>query len=305
MFMLEMSHAFPSTGLVVDFRRILFVLFVTFLPLSLVVVTDDMSRRGRKRKAEDEEQKIVEGEQDNLSSDETRQEIETMWEVIEAFAIAGLLRRTFSHSRNAVLDTTDLSISSSDEGIPQRTTVLHIRDGEDAADTEGLEATGKHHDVFAEVSTFNSLSSHFFFYLFEEIVPSLSSITQFPDHQSKAAEGPADAVRVLDQHPRAQDGELVQGLPREAQRRSQSTSFVNPVSVVLIALRRAGRTASRTHMHVSAYSDQKREQRFLDSRDRRHRAGVLERLPRRRAARRQRLRESHLQAESLAAENRL
>jgi hypothetical protein len=45
-----------------------------------------MSRRGKKRKEEDEEQKPpsvpCEGEQDNLFSEVMREEIGTMWEVI-------------------------------------------------------------------------------------------------------------------------------------------------------------------------------------------------------------------------------
>jgi len=47
-------------------------------------VTDKMSRRSKKRKEEDEEQKpvVCEGEQDNLFSEVMREEIGTMWEVI-------------------------------------------------------------------------------------------------------------------------------------------------------------------------------------------------------------------------------
>lgn len=42
-----------------------------------------MSRRNKKRKTEEEEQKINDGEQDNFFSDEMREEMKTMWEVIE------------------------------------------------------------------------------------------------------------------------------------------------------------------------------------------------------------------------------
>lgn len=46
-------------------------------------VADKMSRRGRKRKVEEEEPKINDEDQDNFFPDETRVEVETMWEVIE------------------------------------------------------------------------------------------------------------------------------------------------------------------------------------------------------------------------------
>lgn len=116
-----------------------------------------MSRRGKKRKEEDEEQKVADGEQDNLSSDEIREEIATMWEVIDTFVIDASLckMRPLISLVNAVLDTTNLSFSSFNEGIPQYTSILHVRDGEDADDTEGLETTSKHHDVFAKVSKLN------------------------------------------------------------------------------------------------------------------------------------------------------
>lgn len=43
-----------------------------------------MSSRTRKRK-EDEERKVNDGEQDNFFTDEMREEMETMWEVIKNY----------------------------------------------------------------------------------------------------------------------------------------------------------------------------------------------------------------------------
>lgn len=43
-------------------------------------ITDKMSRKNKKRKTE--EQKINDGEQDNFFSDEVKEEMEMMWEVI-------------------------------------------------------------------------------------------------------------------------------------------------------------------------------------------------------------------------------
>lgn len=40
-----------------------------------------MSRRNKKRKTEEEEQKINDGEQDNFCSDEMKEEMKIMWEV--------------------------------------------------------------------------------------------------------------------------------------------------------------------------------------------------------------------------------
>lgn len=48
-------------------------------------IADKMSRKSRKRKSDGEEQTTVDGEQDNFFSDEIRDEMETMWEVIERF----------------------------------------------------------------------------------------------------------------------------------------------------------------------------------------------------------------------------
>ncbi|XP_026831031.1 uncharacterized protein LOC105280127 isoform X2 [Ooceraea biroi] len=55
-----------------------------------------MSRRGRKRKEEDEEQKVAEGEQDNLSSDEMKEEIEMMWEIPQIFQFLHLTRESLN-----------------------------------------------------------------------------------------------------------------------------------------------------------------------------------------------------------------
>lgn len=48
-------------------------------------------------------------------------------------------------------DTTNFSLSLSNAGVPQHTSTVYIRNGEDAVDAESLEAAGKHYDVFAEV----------------------------------------------------------------------------------------------------------------------------------------------------------
>lgn len=42
-----------------------------------------MSRTNKKRKIEEEEQKINDGEQDNFCSDEMKEEMKIMWEVIK------------------------------------------------------------------------------------------------------------------------------------------------------------------------------------------------------------------------------
>lgn len=118
-----------------------------------------MSRRIKKRKLEDEEQKINDGDQDTFFPDKAREEMETMWEVIKIDfnifipVIEWRYVIKWCLARDVFSDTTNLSLSTFDEGISQYTSIVHVRDGEDAADTASLEATGKRYDMFAEVNT--------------------------------------------------------------------------------------------------------------------------------------------------------
>ncbi|XP_012222910.2 uncharacterized protein [Linepithema humile] len=55
-----------------------------------------MSRRGRKRKVEKEEPKVNDGDQDNFFPDETRAEMETMWEIPQISHFLHLARESLS-----------------------------------------------------------------------------------------------------------------------------------------------------------------------------------------------------------------
>lgn len=58
-----------------------------------------MSQRSRKRKIENEDQTMVDSEQNNLSFDEIKNEIKTMWEVIQiivAASVCSKIRRLIS-----------------------------------------------------------------------------------------------------------------------------------------------------------------------------------------------------------------
>ncbi|KAL6445651.1 hypothetical protein ACFW04_000867 [Cataglyphis niger] len=55
-----------------------------------------MSRRNRKRKTEEEEQRINDGEQDNFFSDEMKEEMKMMWEIPQIFHFFHLTRESLS-----------------------------------------------------------------------------------------------------------------------------------------------------------------------------------------------------------------
>lgn len=124
------------------------------------LVAGKMSRKSRKRKSDGEDHPTTDGDQDNFFSDEIREEMEIMWEVITIFdrlcgecliVIELSLTSCFSHV--AFSDTTNFPLSSSDEGISQYTSIVDVWNGEDAFDTKSVEAVGKHHDVSAKVVT--------------------------------------------------------------------------------------------------------------------------------------------------------
>lgn len=80
-----------------------------------------MSRRSRKRKPESEDQAAADGEQDNFFPDEKKNEMETMWEVIEIYVCwMGFRMRLYEKyiSHGALSDTANFPLSPSDEGIP-------------------------------------------------------------------------------------------------------------------------------------------------------------------------------------------
>lgn len=55
-----------------------------------------MSRRNRKRKTEEEEQKVNDGEQDNFFSDEMKEEMKMMWEIPQIFHFLHLTRESLN-----------------------------------------------------------------------------------------------------------------------------------------------------------------------------------------------------------------